>query len=54
MGGNIRPYAFVENVVTHGEYRKKGYAADCLNFAKKIAEENNYYKMMLLTGSKLF
>ena len=49
---NVRPYAFVENVVTHGEYRKKGYAADCLNFAKKIAEENNCYKMMLLTGSK--
>ena len=41
-----------ENVVTHGAYRKKGYAADCLNFAKKIAEENHCYKMMLLTGSK--
>ena len=38
---NVRPYAFVENVVTHGEYRKKGYATDCLNFAKKIAEENH-------------
>lgn len=49
---NVRPYAFVENVVTHGEYRKKGYATDCLNFAKQIAEENNCYKMMLLTGSK--
>lgn len=49
---NVRPYAFVENVVTHGEYRKKGYATDCLNYAKKIAEENNCYKMMLLTGSK--
>ena len=49
---NARSYAFVENVVTHGEYRKKGYATDCLNFAKKIAEENHCYKMMLLTGSK--
>lgn len=49
---NVRPYAFVENVVTHREYRKKGYATDCLNFAKQIAEENNCYKMMLLTGSK--
>jgi len=49
---NVRTYAFVENVVTHGEYRKKGYATDCLNFAKKIAEENHCYKMMLLTGSK--
>ena len=48
----VRPYAFVENVVTHEDYRGKGYATDCLNFAKKIAEENNCYKMMLLTGSK--
>ena len=49
---NVRPYAFVENVVTHSEYRKKGYATACLSFAKQIAEENNCYKMMLLTGSK--
>lgn len=49
---NMRPYAFVENVVTHEEYRKKGYATACLNYARQIAEENNCYKMMLLTGSK--
>ena len=49
---NVRPYAFVENVVTHSEYRKKGYATACLQFAKQIAEEKNCYKMMLLTGSK--
>lgn len=49
---NVRPYAFVENVVTHGEYRKKGYATACLNYARQIAEENHCYKMMLLTGSK--
>lgn len=49
---NVRPYAFVENVVTHKDYRGKGYATDCLNYAKKIAQESNCYKMMLLTGSK--
>ena len=49
---NVRPYAFVENVVTHKEYRKKGYATACLNYARQIAEANNCYKMMLLTGSK--
>ena len=49
---NVRPYAFVENVVTHADYRGKGYATDCLDFAKKIAEQENCYKMMLLTGSK--
>ena len=49
---NVRPYAFVENVVTHGDYRGKGYATECLNYAKRIAENENCYKMMLLTGSK--
>ena len=49
---NIRPYAFVENVVTHDDYRGKGYATECLYFAKEIAEKENCYKMMLLTGSK--
>ena len=49
---NVRPYAFVENVVTHGEYRGKGYATLCLNYAKELAERENCYKMMLLTGSK--
>ena len=49
---NVRPYAFIENVVTHSDYRGKGYATECLNYAKKIAENENCYKMMLLTGSK--
>ena len=49
---SVRPYAFVENVVTHGDYRGKGYATECLDYAKKIAEKENCYKMMLLTGSK--
>lgn len=49
---NIRPYAFIENVVTQQDYRGKGYATECLNYARKIAEEAGCYKMMLLTGSK--
>ena len=49
---NVRPYAFVENVVTHTDYCGKGYTTECLGFAKKIAEQENCYKMMLLTGAK--
>ena len=47
-----RPYAFVENVVTDENYRGKGFATACLNYAKEIAIKNNCYKMMLMTGSK--
>ena len=49
---SVRPYAFIENVVTHADYRGKGYATECLNYAKSIADKENCYKMMLLTGSK--
>ena len=52
LSRNVRPYAFVENVVTHANYRKKGYAHECLDYAKQIAQRENCYKMMLLTGSK--
>lgn len=47
-----RPYAFVENVVTDKAHRKRGLATACLDYAKKIAEGENCYKLMLLTGSK--
>lgn len=49
---NIRPYALIENVVTNEGYCGKGYATECLNYAKEIAIKNNCYKMMLLTGTK--
>lgn len=48
----VRPYAFVENVVTHKDYRCRGLAGECLDYAKQIAIRENCYKMMLLTGSK--
>ena len=49
---NIRPYAFIENVVTHAEYRGRGYATACLDHARALAVKADCYKMMLLTGSK--
>ena len=48
----VRPYTFVENVVTHADRRGKGYATACLNYARELAQKENCYKMMLLTGSK--
>ena len=47
-----RPYALVENVITHEAYRSNGYATLVLDFARDIAVRKNCYKMMLLTGSK--
>ena len=47
-----RPYALIENVVTHPDYRGRGYAAECLEYAKSTAAACGCYKMMLLTGSK--
>lgn len=47
-----RPYAFIENVVTEAGYRNKGFATACLDYAKKLSQKENCYKMMLLSGSK--
>jgi len=49
---NLRPYALIENVVTHGDYRNKGYASALIGHACKIAEDSGCYKIMLMTGSK--
>ena len=48
----VRPYALIENVVTHSDYRKHGYAGECLAYAQKLADAENCYKLMLTTGSK--
>lgn len=48
-----RPYAWVENVVTHSDYRGRGLATQCLDYAKKLAIRENCYRLVLMTGSKL-
>jgi GNAT superfamily N-acetyltransferase len=46
------PYALIENVVTHQQYRKRGMARAILQAAVDTAWQNGCYKVMLLTGSK--
>ena len=47
-----RPYGLIENVVTHGEYRRRGYASNILKHALSYAWSEGCYKVMLLTGRK--
>ncbi len=47
-----RPYGLIENVVTHPNYRKKGYGTAVLKKAVQIAREHDCYKVMLLTSQK--
>lgn len=47
-----RPFGLIENVVTHSEYRDRGYGTAILQQAVKTAQENNCYKVVLLTGRK--
>ncbi|MHA2035314.1 MAG: GNAT family N-acetyltransferase [Promethearchaeota archaeon] len=47
-----RPYGLIENVVTHVDYRRRGFGIAVLQYALKVAWKNKCYKVMLLTGSK--
>jgi len=46
------PYALIENVVTHADYRKRGFGKAMLRAAAELAWHEGCYKAMLMTGSK--
>ena len=46
------PYALIENVVTHGDYRNQGFGKAVLTAAVDRAWAEGCYKAMLMTGSK--
>ncbi len=48
---NVRPFAVIENVVTHADYRNRGYASALLEKASETAKEHRCYKVFLETGS---
>jgi GNAT superfamily N-acetyltransferase len=47
-----RPYGLIENVVTHAEFRQRGYGKAILDAATEAAWREDCYKVMLMTGSK--
>lgn len=49
---NAKPFGLIENVVTHPQYRNKGFGTAVLKKAVQIAREHGCYKVMLLTSQK--
>jgi GNAT superfamily N-acetyltransferase len=47
---SCRPYGVIENVVTHGQFRRKGYGHAVISAALEFAWDRNCYKVMLMTG----
>jgi GNAT superfamily N-acetyltransferase len=49
---SCRPYGVIENVVTHADHRRRGYATALLKAALADAWSAQCYKVMLLSGRK--
>ena len=45
-----RPICFIENVVTHEDYRKQGLARKVIQMALDIARQHNCFKAILQSG----
>jgi GNAT superfamily N-acetyltransferase len=47
-----RPFALIENVVTHRAYRKRGYGRQLVEHAIEAARQHGCYRVTLMTGSR--
>lgn len=47
-----RPYAVIENVVTHPDFRRRGFGRATMKLLLEFAREHNCYKVMLLSSKK--
>lgn len=47
-----RPYALIENVVTHADHRRQGHGAAVMQAAIDAAWRAGGYKILLMTGSR--
>jgi GNAT superfamily N-acetyltransferase len=46
-----RPYALIENVITHPDYRRKGFGRAMIQLLLDFARDNDCYKVMLLSAA---
>lgn len=49
-----RPYGLIENVVTHSDFRRKGFSKAVLEHALNFAWRSNCYKVMLMSNMDRF
>jgi GNAT superfamily N-acetyltransferase len=47
-----RPFALIENVVTHREHRRQGYGRQVVEHAIELARQQGCYRVTLMTGSR--
>ena len=50
LTNGARPIGFIENVVTHEDYRRQGLAKTIIDAATEFAKANNCYKVFLESG----
>jgi glucosamine-phosphate N-acetyltransferase len=51
LHNNFKMVCHIEDVVSHPQYRKQGYASALLHFAVQRASEKNCYKVVLTTNA---